>query len=84
MTTEAQALVAKQAEDAGLWFNAKTAPEAYLQSALRELHAAVEKEVTSLLEQALTALEYHVAQTRPIERTTQAIEALRSALKETP
>lgn len=37
-----QELVAIQAEDAGLWFIAKTAPEAYLQQALRELHAAIE------------------------------------------
>ena len=32
----------EQAEDEGLWFVAKTAPEAYLQQALRRLHAAVE------------------------------------------
>lgn len=36
-------LVQKQAEDEGLWFIAETAPEAYLQAALRELHAAVER-----------------------------------------
>ena len=35
-------LVAAQANDAGLWFVAQTAPEAYLQSELRRLHAAVE------------------------------------------
>lgn len=35
-------LVAQQAEDDGLWFNAATAPEAYLQQELRKLHAAVE------------------------------------------
>lgn len=38
----ARDLVAKQAEDEGLWFQAKTAPEAYLQQELRKLHAAVE------------------------------------------
>lgn len=37
-----QELVDRQAEDNGLWFQAETAPEAYLQAALRELHAAVE------------------------------------------
>ena len=37
-----QALVNKQAEDEGLWFGAQYASEAYLQAALRELHAAVE------------------------------------------
>lgn len=35
-------LVNAQAEDDGLWFNAKTAPEAYLQQELRRLHAACE------------------------------------------
>jgi len=37
------ALVAEQADDDGLWFEAATAPEAYLQAALRKLHAAVER-----------------------------------------
>lgn len=37
------ALVLKQAMDNGLWFNAQTIQEAYLQNALRELHDAVEK-----------------------------------------
>ena len=36
-------MVAQQAEDKGLWFNAATAPEAYLQQELRRLHAAVEE-----------------------------------------
>ena len=38
----ALAVVKSQAEDAGLWFIAKTATEAYLQQELRKLHAAVE------------------------------------------
>lgn len=37
-----QKLVDEQAEDDGLWFCAKTAPEAYLQQELRKLHAAIE------------------------------------------
>jgi hypothetical protein len=37
-----QAIVQAQAEDPALWFVAGTATEAYLQAALRELHAAVE------------------------------------------
>lgn len=37
-------LVLRQAEDEGLWFQAETAAEAYLQAALRDLHAAVEQE----------------------------------------
>lgn len=36
-------LVNKQAEDEGIWFIARTAPEAYLQQELRELHECVEK-----------------------------------------
>ena len=35
-------LIAEQIEDEGLWFNAETAPEAYLQKALRRLHATIE------------------------------------------
>ena len=34
----------------------------------------------TVLKQALKALEYHAEQTRPIESTTQAIAALRTAL----
>lgn len=37
-----RALVAAQAEDEGLWFEAETCAEAYLQQELRKLHAAVE------------------------------------------
>ena len=40
----AQQVVDEQAEDEALWFVAQTAPEAYLQQALRRLHAAVEGE----------------------------------------
>jgi len=40
---DVRALVNKQAEDEGLWFVAKYASEAYLQAALRELHAAIEQ-----------------------------------------
>jgi hypothetical protein len=39
---EVAALVARQAEDDGLWFVAQTAAEAYLQQELRRLHAAIE------------------------------------------
>ena len=38
----ARQLVELQALDEGLWFVAQTAPEAYLQRALRALHAAIE------------------------------------------
>lgn len=40
--TRARALVSAQAEDEGLWFEAKTAPEAYLQQELRMLHELIE------------------------------------------
>jgi len=36
-------LINKQAEDEGLWFQAETASEAYLQQELRKLHAAIEE-----------------------------------------
>jgi hypothetical protein len=35
-------MVNRQAEDEGLWFDAKYASEAYLQKALRKLHAVIE------------------------------------------
>lgn len=38
-----KALVAKQADDEGLWFVAETAPEAYLQQELRKLHEIIEQ-----------------------------------------
>ncbi len=37
-----KALVEKQADDEGCWFVAQTVTEAYLQSQLRLLHAAIE------------------------------------------
>ena len=40
---DVKVLVNKQAEDDGLWFDAQTAPEAYLQQELRKLHGAVEE-----------------------------------------
>lgn len=39
---EARRLVDEQAKDEGLWFQAQTCAEAYVQTALRKLHAAVE------------------------------------------
>jgi len=39
---EARRVCDEQANDEGLWFVAETVTEAYLQSALRRLHAAVE------------------------------------------
>jgi hypothetical protein len=37
--------VAEQSEDEGLWFDAETAPEAYLQQELRELHRIIEEDL---------------------------------------
>lgn len=48
MTKTALDLVNLQAEDEGLWFDAETAPEAYLQHELRKLHDAVEKNTNTL------------------------------------
>lgn len=42
--SEVEELVVTQAEDEGLWFEAETAPEAYLQEALRKLHRLIEGE----------------------------------------
>ena len=39
---QARQIAAEQAEDEGLWFQATTATEAYLQQALRRLTRAVE------------------------------------------
>ncbi len=39
---KAQDLVDEQAEDEALWFLSPTASEAYLQQALRKLHAVIE------------------------------------------
>ena len=39
---ELQKIVDEQAEDQGLWFTAQSAPEGYLQEALRRLHKAIE------------------------------------------
>ncbi len=52
----ARRIVDEQAKDEGLWFNARTAPEAYLQQELRRLHAAVEAEAAAPSE-ASTSLE---------------------------
>lgn len=41
-TEQLRGLVSAQATDEGLWFQAKTAPEAYLQQELRALHEAIE------------------------------------------
>lgn len=43
-------LVNEQADDAGLWFGAKAASEAYLQQELRRLHAAVEAAIPGMFE----------------------------------
>lgn len=40
---ELRQIVDEQAEDEGLWFMALYASEAYLQTALRQLHAAIEE-----------------------------------------
>ena len=44
---EIRSLVDSQAEDKGLWFDAETAPEAYLQLHLRRLHVLIESHITN-------------------------------------
>jgi hypothetical protein len=44
---KARAFTAMQSMDPGLWFDPTTAVEAYLQAALRELHAIIEGETPS-------------------------------------
>jgi len=39
---EIRKMVDKQAEDEGIWFNAETAPEAYIQQEFRKLHGLIE------------------------------------------
>ena len=56
-------VVNRQAEDEGLWFIAQTAPEAYLQRALRELHAAIERLATQ--DGEITALCYATHESVP-------------------
>ena len=41
-----KAIVDEQAEDEGLWFRARRAPEAYLQQALRRLHETIEEKTS--------------------------------------
>ncbi len=43
MTEELAQLIEDQANDEGLWFCAETITEQILQTALRDLHAAVER-----------------------------------------
>ena len=52
--TAIKRLVARQAEDDGLWFVAETASEAYLQCALRLLHEVIEEKTSA--ECAIAAL----------------------------
>lgn len=42
-SSEIRKLVEEQANDEGLWFQARTAPEAYLQQQLRLLHEVIER-----------------------------------------
>jgi len=42
--TRIMEIVNEQADDEALWFTTATAPEEYVQKALRRLHAAIEAE----------------------------------------
>jgi hypothetical protein len=45
-------VVGHQADDEGLWFNAQTAPEAYLQQELRHLHSVIETALSFIVRQS--------------------------------
>ena len=62
-----QTLVNWQAADEGLWFIARTAPEAYLQQELRRLHAAIE---------ALATLDRERVPSLDVERLRRALDNL--------
>lgn len=59
-------LVRTQANDEGLWFDAKTAPEGYLQVALRQLHAVTEGKTAmdvmkeAMMKEAMDMTEYQM------------------------
>jgi hypothetical protein len=44
-------VVDEQTADEGLWFKAETAPEAYLQRALRKLHTHIEAEFDAAVQE---------------------------------
>lgn len=46
--------VLAQADDAGLWAKAETAPEAYLQESLRDLHSVIEHRDAAALQRILS------------------------------
>ena len=57
--------VLEQAEDEGIWFEAETAPEAYLQMELRELHDLIEMS-QKVESQRIEELELEVAELKQI------------------
>lgn len=67
-------VVNEQAEDEGLWFDAETLPEAYLQQELRRLHAAVEAAAGA------AALEHGARSTEAYRIFAEENEALRARL----
>lgn len=75
--SNAQRMVDKQAEDGGLWFNANLAPEAYLQRALRELHAAVEAD-TAHRPETVSHDDLMAAGADVVDKLLKAIKGLRS------
>ena len=48
MSEELIEIINRQADDPGLWVDPATAVEAYLQQALRELHAVIENDKLAL------------------------------------
>jgi hypothetical protein len=77
---ELKQLVDEQAEDDGLWFNAVYASEAYLQKALRELHAEIEayaSELKLLKSQWEVTVSEEIIQKRVREAVEEAVKVER-------
>ena len=63
----------------GTWGRASIAPR-HAEAFARAIEAEVRKQDDALILQLVEALEYHRAQTRPIDRTDEAITAGRARL----
>lgn len=74
----ARKLVEEQANDEGLWFQAQTCAEAYVQNALRKLHAAVEGDDSVIFPAVATALPK--SQSGERDDVARALELARDAL----
>lgn len=78
--TDLPALIEQQANDPGLWFDARTASEAYLQQELRKLHAVAEHRSSRETTHSEDCYKWHHAcAIRRYEAALRDIERLRKA-----